>query len=167
MSKRPKFATGLRALVGEAGKALELDVPEPEPTSAAPAPIAALTVVPEVPSGEETAKVALDSEDAEPLEVELEPVAADEPKTAAVSRRRVKLTARELVDLKHMGTVETPYVRQRDNKPTRKMGFILPVELADEISIHAARTHTTASAFIEKLVRAEFGRLKRAGTPSK
>jgi hypothetical protein len=53
-----------------------------------------------------------------------------------------------------VGTLEQPYLRQRDNRPTRKLGVVLPVDLTDRLQIQCVRTRQRPNAFIEAAVAA-------------
>ncbi len=58
-----------------------------------------------------------------------------------------------LVTSSRVGTLERPYVRQRDNQATRKVGVVLPVNLADELQIHCVKARMRPNSFIERAIQ--------------
>jgi hypothetical protein len=53
-----------------------------------------------------------------------------------------------------VGTLENPYVRKRDNLPTRKVGIVLPVALAERMQIHCVRARTRPNEFVARAIEA-------------
>jgi len=162
MSKPRKFSGGLGAIVSaEPGKRLQLDDPEPAPVVAAPV-IAAPAIAATLPAAEPEV-LAQASNDAEPASEPANLVVVTAPGQLTARQRRKKSAAQsqQLVNAKHMGTLETPYVRQRDGMPTRKVSVVLTVELARQIQIHCAHTGQRSNDFIEESMRAALARVAR------
>ncbi len=53
-----------------------------------------------------------------------------------------------------VGTLENPYVRKRDNLPTRKVGIVLPVALAERMQIHCVKARTRPNEFVARAIEA-------------
>lgn len=53
-----------------------------------------------------------------------------------------------------VGTLENPYVRKRDNLPTRKVGIVLPVALAERMQIHCVKSRTRPNEFVARAIEA-------------
>lgn len=51
-----------------------------------------------------------------------------------------------------VGTIEQPYLRQRDNQPTRKLGVVLSVEVTEALQIHCVQTRQRTNVFIEQAI---------------
>jgi hypothetical protein len=63
----------------------------------------------------------------------------DKPKHEASAARR-------------LGTLEQPYLRQRDNQPTRKVGVVLRTDVAEQLQIFCVRTRQRPNVFIERAI---------------
>jgi hypothetical protein len=50
--------------------------------------------------------------------------------------------------------LENPYVRKRDNLPTRKVGIVLPVALAERMQIHCVKALTRPNEFVARAIEA-------------
>ena len=142
MPKRD-LSNALRGMGVRAGQRLQLDEP-------ALAPVALVTE--EQPESESMQSAAASNVEVQ-SEENLSTVApADE------SKRRGKKS--QASNAKHMGTIETPYVRQRDGMPTRKVSVILPVDLARELQIFCVTTGRRTNTFHEEALRAALSRAK-------
>ncbi len=165
MSKnRQQLKTGLRAILGgglreepapvealgEAlGEALE---PAPPPSE----PMPAVVVVPE--PVEVVATPALSEVMAAVQETQ------DEGTSAAVVEERARKQRKrpapapvvepkpKMAPALRVGTLENPYVRKRDNLPTRKVGIVLPVALAERMQIHCVKARTRPNEFVARAI---------------
>lgn len=143
-SNRQQLATGLKAILGGATAAARPAAP----------PAAQPTETFVAPSLDHAA------EDPAAGEVELETVATSaEPAVAPLPavrpskpRRKVEAVVMVPSSDKRVGTLERPYVRQRDNQPTRKVGVVLPVDLAERLQIHCVKTRSRTNSFIEQAI---------------
>ena len=153
------LSNAMKSMGARAHQRLQLDEP-------APAPVALTTVPPP----------AHDSESDRESELEVvapAPSGVQEPHSVSLSamvpsaepKRRGKKELAQLTPAKHMGTIEMPYVRQRDNTPTRKVSAILPVDLARELQVHCVLTGQRTNTFIEEALRVALAQAKsrRAG----
>jgi hypothetical protein len=50
--------------------------------------------------------------------------------------------------------LDNPYVRKRDNLPTRKVGIVLPVALAERMQIHCVKARTRPNEFVARAIEA-------------
>jgi hypothetical protein len=132
----------MKAMGARANQRLQLDDP-------APAPVALVTVPP--PEPEDPAAADMETQPAN------SPIEVAQP---AEPKRREKKQVQHATIAKHMGTIETPYVRQRDNTPTRKVSVILPVDLARELQIFCVQTGQRTNTFHEEALRAALARAK-------
>ncbi len=60
----------------------------------------------------------------------------------------------KMVPAVRVGTLENPYVRKRDNLPTRKVGIVLPVALAERMQIHCVKARTRPNEFVARAIEA-------------
>ncbi len=60
----------------------------------------------------------------------------------------------KMVPSVRVGTLENPYVRKRDNLPTRKVGIVLPVALAERMQIHCVKARTRPNEFVARAIEA-------------
>lgn len=153
MPKPEHLSNALKGMGVRAGQRLQLDEPTPAPVALVTAPESVSLSVSE--SELESAA----SNDGE------FPPAKLEPPTAEPKRRGKKghEQAQQATNAKHMGTIETPYVRQRDNTPTRKVSVILPIDLARELQIFCVQTGQRTNTFHEEALRAALARAKNRG----
>lgn len=149
------LSNAMKGMGARAGKRLLLDEPELEPT-----PVALMTV----PQSESELESASDSSPGSLAltDVEFQPANISMVMPAAEPKRRKKSNEQALVAAaaKHMGTIEAPYVRQRDNTPTRKVSVILPVDLARELQIFCVQTGQRTNTFHEEALRTALARAK-------
>lgn len=59
---------------------------------------------------------------------------------------------------KNIGTVQVPYVRLRDNVPTRKVGVVLPIDLIRRVKVFSAESGVSTTEFFEHAIEAELAR---------
>jgi hypothetical protein len=150
--KPDQLSNALKGMGVRAGQRLQLDEP-------APAPVALVTA----PAPESESASA--SESAAPNDVESRPENSSMVAPAEPKRRGKKSheQAQQATLAKHMGTIETPYVRQRDNTPTRKVSVILPIDLARELQIFCVQTGQRTNTFHEEALRTALARAKSRG----
>jgi hypothetical protein len=141
---KPDLSNAMKSMGARANQRLQLDDP-------APAPVALVTVPQPEPDSDPVA-----SDDME-LQPAIPPIEVTQP---AEPKRREKKQAQQAAIAKHMGTIETPYVRQRDNTPTRKVSVILPVDLARELQIFCVQAGQRTNTFHEEALRAALSRAK-------
>lgn len=158
MSKnRQQLKTGLRAILGggirEEPTAPEMEetVHRAEPLIPKPEPDKTLVVVvqPQAPikaprdESFEEAPAAADvaEEPARKPRKKPAPPPPPEPKPKMTAAARV-------------GTLDNPYVRKRDNLPTRKVGIVLPVALAERMQIHCVKARTRPNEFVARAIEA-------------
>ena len=170
MSKnRQQLKTGLRAILG--GGLREEPAPESEHTPQVeafePEPVRTLLAIVETPPAElkETRVLIV-----KPPDIDEEPadeaqafiVAPEEP--ARKQRKKpaapppmptMPIEAKPNMALSvRVGTLENPYVRKRDNLPTRKVGIVLPVALAERMQIHCVKARTRPNEFVARAIEA-------------
>ncbi len=129
-SNRQQLATGLKAILGGANARETQHLPAPHPEILTPEPEAVLSAN-------------ADS---------IAPLKQSEDADKAVRKPKTKSTVLTQNAGSRVGTLERPYMRQRDNQPTRKVGVVLPVELADELQIHCVKARLRPNAFIEQAI---------------
>lgn len=172
MSKnRQQLKTGLRAILGgglrEEPAASEMAEPEAAPAPASePEPMKPVVTVAE-PLIAETSPAA----PKEAVVLIVKPASDDEPQEetralAAASeepaRKQRKKPApppppepkAKMAPAVRVGTLENPYVRKRDNLPTRKVGIVLPVALAERMQIHCVKARTRPNEFVARAIEA-------------
>jgi hypothetical protein len=146
-----ELSNAIKAMGVRAGQRLELD---DEPAAA---PVSLVT----------EPEAAASPREPEPEPANLSMVEEFPAALPAELKRRGKKSreqAQQVANAKHMGTIETPYVRQRDNTPTRKVSVILPVDLALELQLFCVRTGQRTNTFHEEALRAALARAtSRAG----
>jgi hypothetical protein len=155
-NNRQQLATGLKALLGGAAGASASRVELPSPVAdAAPelhpvpevADEASLAPMPElkaVPEARADVAVEVDPSSRKPKR-RAEPVPAPKAEPGPEAIPAMNTTSR-------VGTLERPYLRQRDNQPTRKVGVVLPVDLSDRLQIHCVKARIRPNAFIERAI---------------
>ena len=171
MSKnRQQLKTGLRAILG-GGLREEPTAPattEPEATPASvPEPIEttvfisepAVSVKTSPPEPQESVVfIVKPASDDEPQDELRAAAAPDEP-----ARKQRKKPAppppppepkSKMAPAVRVGTLENPYVRKRDNLPTRKVGIVLPVALAERMQIHCVKARTRPNEFVARAIEA-------------
>jgi hypothetical protein len=149
--KPDHLSNALKGMGVRAGQRLQLDEP-------APAPVALVTAPQPEPESA--------SESAAPNDVESRPENSSMVASPAEPKRLGKKSheqAQQATLAKHMGTIETPYVRQRDNTPTRKVSVILPIDLARELQIFCVQTGQRTNTFHEEALRTALARAKSRG----
>jgi len=173
MSKnRQQLKTGLRAILGgglreepAAPEATELEatpapdsVPEPIETTVviSPEPVVPAEIAPPEPKEHVVLFVKPASYDEPQEEARVAP-APEEP----ARKQRKKFAPPPPPDPKpkmapavRVGTLENPYVRKRDNLPTRKVGIVLPVALAERMQIHCVKARTRPNEFVARAIEA-------------
>lgn len=140
---KPDLSNAMKSMGARANQRLQLDEP-------APTPVALVTT-------QEAESEAATSNDAEFQPTNSSVTLPAEPK------QRGKKQPQQAANAKHMGTIEAPYVRQRDNTPTRKVSVILPVDLARELQIFCVQTGQRTNTFHEEALRAALTRAKNRG----
>jgi hypothetical protein len=163
MSKnRQQLKTGLRAILGGGLREEPAAVEEMEPAAPASEPAPAIVPAPVpavVPAPVEiVATPALSEVMAAVQETQ------DEGTSAAVVEERARKQRKRpapapVVESKpkmapalRVGTLENPYVRKRDNLPTRKVGIVLPVALAERMQIHCVKARTRPNEFVARAI---------------
>ena len=166
MSKnRQQLKTGLRAILG--GGVREEPAPESERTPEVAAfesePTRTLLAIVERPPVEpqETRVIivktpAVDEEsvdEAPPVIVATpeEPARKQRKKPAAPPPTPPEAKPKMALSVR-VGTLENPYVRKRDNLPTRKVGIVLPVALAERMQIHCVKARTRPNEFVARAI---------------
>jgi hypothetical protein len=171
MSKnRQQLKTGLRAILG-GGLREEPVAPENRESEYTPAasviePELTGAVVDSLPLVEEkeTPAVHLRVADVDEVWVDESPVVAvpvEEPArkprkkpTAPLPSPQPLESKPNMASLVRVGTLENPYVRKRDNLPTRKVGIVLPVALAERMQIHCVKARTRPNEFVARAIEA-------------
>jgi hypothetical protein len=165
-NNRRQMATGLKALLGTA-RPLEIvdsfvqevregtaDTTEPVPTATGSVEAANNDEAINIGAGE-----ALDREEA-PEQAPISGDFDDEPEfDSVVQRARPKRGVQdkpkhEASAARRLGTLEQPYLRQRDNQPTRKVGVVLRTDVAEQLQIFCVRTRQRPNVFIERAILA-------------
>jgi hypothetical protein len=147
-SNRQQLATGLKAILGGATGATR-----PPSVSSVVQTVEASVAAPE----ELTAAAGAPGGELEPVLTMTEPAAA--PSTSAPAlvrqskpRRKPEVAISLASSDKRVGTLDRPYVRQRDNQATRKVGVVLPVDLAERLQIHCIKNRARPNSFIEQAI---------------
>jgi hypothetical protein len=154
MSKnRQQLKTGLRAILGggirEESAASDVEDPAPKAEPLVPEPPKETLVVivkPPPDTADEQhedmpAAAAAHEEPARKQRKKMAPPPPPEPKPKMAPAVRV-------------GTLDNPYVRKRDNMPTRKVGIVLPVALAERMQIHCVKARTRPNEFVARAIEA-------------
>ena len=153
-SNRQQLATGLKAILGGASGAARPPLPPVVETAVAAvaAPEASETATaagPEI----ERASVTAPSAAFEPVSMIAEPAAATAHAVRqSKPKRKVEPAVFAPSNDKRVGTLDRPYVRQRDNQATRKVGVVLPVDLAERLQIHCIKNRARPNSFIEQAI---------------
>lgn len=169
MSKnRQQLKTGLRAILGgglreeppahdteETPHAEEQSAPESEPTR-----IVIASVESSVPLQKEyIAAIHRPTEEAvaqydAPAMVVLQDEPARKPRKKPAAPPPPPEPQVKMAPSVRVGTLENPYVRKRDNLPTRKVGIVLPVALAERMQIHCVKARTRPNEFVARAIEA-------------
>lgn len=171
MSKnRQQLKTGLRAILGGGlrEEPATAEIPEIEAPASEPEPARTVVISSEPLVAVETAPVesrepavthAKSANDDEPQE-EARLVAAAAPDEPARKPRKKPAPPpppepkSKMAPSVRVGTLENPYVRKRDNLPTRKVGIVLPVALAERMQIHCVKARTRPNEFVARAIEA-------------
>jgi hypothetical protein len=153
MSKnRQQLKTGLRAILGGGirEESAASDVEDPPALKAEP-------LVPEPPR--ETLVVIVKPPDAAEEQQEDMPAAATAEEPARKQRKKMAPPPPpepkpKMAPAIRVGTLDNPYVRKRDNMPTRKVGIVLPVALAERMQIHCVKARTRPNEFVARAIEA-------------
>lgn len=169
MSKnRQQLKTGLRAILG--GGLREEPAPDspesertPEVAAFEPEPVRTLLAIVETPPAEpkETRVLIVKTPDVEDelvdesvvVVVPEEPARKQRKKPAAPPPVPIEPKPKMALSVR-VGTLENPYVRKRDNLPTRKVGIVLPVALAERMQIHCVKARTRPNEFVARAIEA-------------
>lgn len=168
---RQQLKTGLRAILG--GGLREEPAPsdnveseaapasEPEPINPVIAPVETRVILEKpAPEPPEHIVVLVKTPGEDPPE-EDRPTAASHEEPARKQRKkpappppaRPEPTPKMAPSVR-VGTLENPYVRKRDNLPTRKVGIVLPVALAERMQIHCVKARTRPNEFVARAIEA-------------
>ncbi len=168
MSKnREQLKTGLRAILG--GGLREEPAPEspesertPEVAAFEPQPVRTLLAIVEAPPAEpkETRVLFVKSPNVNEELADEAPAIVATPEEPARKQRK-KSPPPPLPEVKpkmvlsvRVGTLDNPYIRKRDNLPTRKVGIVLPVALAERMQIHCVKARTRPNEFVARAIEA-------------
>lgn len=150
-SNRQQLATGLKAILGGASGAAR--PPLPPVVEIADAAVTAPEASGTATAPGERPSVTAPGAAFEPASMIAEPAAA--PATAvrqSKPKRKVEPAVFAPSNDKRVGTLDRPYVRQRDNQATRKVGVVLPVDLAERLQIHCIKNRARPNSFIEQAI---------------
>ncbi|MDB4990236.1 MAG: hypothetical protein JWN04_5414 [Myxococcaceae bacterium] len=160
MSKnRTNMQAGMRALLGGGDASAAEHVPRPELHEVPPAPQANRASH----DGLHTAlEVASQPDEADDIEDGLQLEIAEQQDARAPSGAK-RAVAINLSPNGHQkaGTIETPVLRGRDQKLTRKLGVVLPIDLIARVKAHCLNPEIAVNLFIETALEAELRRVSR------
>jgi len=161
MSKnRQQLKTGLRAILGgnlreetAAPEPVETAEPEVEPESAKAQDVTVdpVIIVKQSVAEEKNAPDDDVMEEVRVVVVSDEPTRKSRKKPLAPPPPEPKVKMAPAV---RVGTLDNPYVRKRDNLPTRKVGIVLPVALAERMQIHCVKARTRPNEFVARAIEA-------------
>lgn len=168
---RQQLKTGLRAILGgglreetapsEVAETSDAPASEPEPTATVivSPPEALVQITPPAAQAREAAAMRA-KPNANEVQYEQtrvvvvvpeDPVRKSRKKPLAPPPPEPKVTMAPSV---RVGTLENPYVRKRDNLPTRKVGIVLPVALAERMQIHCVKARIRPNEFVARAIEA-------------
>lgn len=162
---RKQLATGLKAILGGAGAGMSDEPVVPAPPVAAVEAPAAEQQAPVLSAVEPLAELSAPEQEPE-AEMPAAPVVSTPAVTAAPlpqvvaqpapkaskARRKAEPELPAASGSTRVGTLERPYMRQRDQQETRKVGVVLPVDLAERMQIHCVKMRIRPNAFMEQAI---------------